>query len=58
MNMVVPPKEGLRGLSKVFQDLASKMGVSLSTSSASPCENAFKSKISPDKAQVVSSEEV
>lgn len=59
MNMIVPPKEGLRGLSKIFQDLASRMGVSLATSSsASPCENVFKSHVSPDKAQVVSSEEV
>ena len=58
VNMIVPPKEGLRGLSKVFQDLASKMGISLVSSSASPCENIFKSRFSPDKAQVVSSEEV
>jgi hypothetical protein len=57
--MIVPPKEGLRGLSKIFQDLASRMGGSLATSSsASPCENVFKSHVSPDKAQVVSSEEV
>lgn len=58
MNVVVPPAEGLKGLGAIMKELAGKMGYELKEASTSPCENVYKAKVAPDKAQIVSLKEV
>ena len=58
MNMIVPPKGNLKGLSVVLKELAGKMGLELGTASTAPCENVYLAKVSADKARTVSGKEV
>lgn len=58
MNMVVPPKGDLKGLSVIMGELAGKMGLTLQPSSAAPCENVYEAKAPSTSARTVSLKEV
>ncbi len=54
MNLIVPPKSELRGLSAILHEMAAKAGVPFETgNSAVPCENVFKSTLPPEQARIV-----
>ena len=58
MNMVVPPKGDLKGLSVIMSDLAGKLGLTLQPASSAPCENVYEAKAPSSAAKTVSLKEV
>ena len=57
MNMIVPPKGNVKGLSVIMKDLAAKLGHELAQASAAPCENIYASTAEPVAARTVSMKE-
>ena len=58
MNMIVPPKGNLKGLSVIMDELAGKLGLELQPASAAPCENVYEAKSPSAAARTVSLKEV
>jgi len=58
MNMIVPPKGNLKGLSVIMNELAGKLGHELQPASAAPCENVYEAKAPSSAAAVVPVKEV
>jgi len=58
MNMNVPPKGNLKGLSVIMDELAGKLGLELQPASAAPCENVYEAKSPSAAARTVSLKEV
>ena len=58
MNMIVPPKGDLRGLSVIMSELAGKLGLKLEAPSAAPCENVYEAKAPSTAARTVCPKEV
>lgn len=58
VNVIVPPKTELKGLSEIFGTITEKMGLPMNSSDVRPCENIYTSKVSPDKARTAVLEEV
>ena len=58
MNMIVPPKGNLKGLSVIMDELAGKLGLELQPASAAPCENVYEAKSPSTAARTVSLKEV
>lgn len=58
MNMIVPPKGNLKGLSVIMNELAGKLGRELQPASAAPCENVYEAKAPSSAAAVVPVKEV
>ena len=56
--MIVHPKKDLKGLSEIFNTIADKMGISITSSEVRPCENIFTTQVPPEKAQIAVLEEV
>ena len=58
LNVVVPPKGEIRGLSSILKDLSAGLGVEPGKPKESPCGNLFASEKPPADARMVSLEEV
>lgn len=58
MNMIVPPKGNLKGLSVIMNELAGRLGLALQPASAAPCENVYEAKSPSAAARTVSLKEV
>jgi formate dehydrogenase major subunit len=55
---ILDPIHGLKGLGEILQTICDKLGVTMGAPTTAPCENVFRSKISPDLAKQVRVEEV
>jgi formate dehydrogenase major subunit len=53
LNVIVPPKGEVRGLSTVLDDLAKDLGISIERPAVPPCEAVFASRVAPSAAQMV-----
>jgi formate dehydrogenase major subunit len=53
LNVIVPPKGEVRGLSTILDDLAKDLGISIERPAVPPCEAVFASRVAPSAAQMV-----
>lgn len=53
LNVIVPPREGLKGLSSVLEAIAKKANVTMGRPETAPCEDLFTSKVAPEQARMV-----
>lgn len=58
LNVIVPPRKDLKGLSEIFNTITNKMGTSIVSSDVRPCENIFTTQVPPEKAKMAQLEEV
>ncbi|MEA3508760.1 MAG: molybdopterin-dependent oxidoreductase, partial [Synergistota bacterium] len=58
LNVIVPPQGQVRGLASVLQDLSKDLGVKPGAPETPPCEQLFAGETLPEKARMVSLEEV
>ena len=58
MNMAVPPRGDLKGLSVIMDELAGKLGLALQPASAAPCDDIYEAKAPSSDAKTVSLKEV
>lgn len=52
LNVIVPPKADLKGLSSVMDGIAKDLGVTVGRPETAPCEEFFVSKVSPELAKM------
>ena len=52
LNVIVPPKANLKGLSSILEGIAKDLGVTLGRPETAPCEQFFVSSVSPELAKL------
>jgi formate dehydrogenase major subunit len=55
VSKIIDPIPGLKGFGEVFQTICGHLGLTMKAPSTVPCENVFKSRITPDLARPVTS---